>query len=192
MDLFSKYGYSDVSIRDIADEIGVTERVVCKHYENKNDILEAILDYYKGVSGDFVPPKKNLERLTKDATTDDVIKCLYIYFPEDEKHYIKTTHILFQEHTRNNEVREFFENNMITWQEGYIASLLQRLVEVGAISDRIDIEHWSRVHVGMTYYFMGRHVLGIGDMLPGFTGRRMEEIIRGLYDRIFELYGTKQ
>jgi AcrR family transcriptional regulator len=192
MDLFSKYGYASTPMRDIAAEVGVSDRIAHSHFPTKSALLDGILDYFMKVASGFVPPKESVARLTKDATTDDVMACLYIYFPKDEEpYYIKALHLLFQEHIRNNDVRAFFANNMILWQEGYIANVLGRLVDAGAISDEIDIDHWARLHASVTYTFIGRHVMGIGDMLPNFEGRNMKEMLRANFDHIFQLYGNK-
>ena len=37
LDLFSKKGYSNISVRDIAREVGVRESALYKHYKNNYD-----------------------------------------------------------------------------------------------------------------------------------------------------------
>lgn len=44
MDLFSRYGYNGVSVRDIAKETGTRESALYKHYKNKNDLMESIIE----------------------------------------------------------------------------------------------------------------------------------------------------
>ena len=46
IDLFSQFGYDGVSIRQIAGEVGIRESSIYNHYQNKQAILKAILDYY--------------------------------------------------------------------------------------------------------------------------------------------------
>lgn len=43
LELFSKQGYSGVSVRDIAKEIGISQSALYKHYKNKEDILNKII-----------------------------------------------------------------------------------------------------------------------------------------------------
>lgn len=41
--LFAKYGYPSVSVRDIAGGLGITQSALYKHFQNKQDILDRIL-----------------------------------------------------------------------------------------------------------------------------------------------------
>ena len=47
IDLFSKKGFSGVSVREIARAVGIKESSIYNHYKNKDDILATILDYYE-------------------------------------------------------------------------------------------------------------------------------------------------
>ena len=52
IDLFSRYGYGGVSIRQIATNVGIKESSIYNHYKSKESILDAILDYYIGRKDD--------------------------------------------------------------------------------------------------------------------------------------------
>ncbi|MCL2157245.1 MAG: TetR/AcrR family transcriptional regulator [Methanobrevibacter sp.] len=47
IDLFSKKGYDNVSIREIAKNVGIKESSIYNHYSSKEKILETIFEYYK-------------------------------------------------------------------------------------------------------------------------------------------------
>jgi AcrR family transcriptional regulator len=47
VDLFSKKGFNDVSVREIAKKAGIREGSIYNHYQNKEAILDAIIDYFK-------------------------------------------------------------------------------------------------------------------------------------------------
>ncbi|NTV79148.1 MAG: TetR/AcrR family transcriptional regulator [Clostridiales bacterium] len=69
LDLFSKKGYSNISVRDIAREVGVRESALYKHYKNKQDILDHImLLMNETITGTYVKnqvPKALEEDLSK-------------------------------------------------------------------------------------------------------------------------------
>ena len=44
LELFAKKGFDGVSVREIAKEVGVRESALYKHYKNKEDILEKIVE----------------------------------------------------------------------------------------------------------------------------------------------------
>lgn len=44
LNLFSKYGYSDVSVDNIAKEVGIKAPSIYKHFKSKKEIFDTILD----------------------------------------------------------------------------------------------------------------------------------------------------
>ena len=46
VDLFSRYGYDRVSIRQIAKEVGIKESSIYNHFKSKESIIDSILEYY--------------------------------------------------------------------------------------------------------------------------------------------------
>ena len=42
--LFAQKGFDGVSVREIAKEVGVRESALYKHYKNKEDILDKIIE----------------------------------------------------------------------------------------------------------------------------------------------------
>ena len=58
MKLFSVYGYEAVSIRAIAEAVGVGNSALYKHYKSKREILDAIVERcrsrFKEKSGEIV------------------------------------------------------------------------------------------------------------------------------------------
>jgi len=47
VDLFSKKGFNDVTVREIAKQAGIREGSIYNHYKNKEAILDAIIDYFE-------------------------------------------------------------------------------------------------------------------------------------------------
>lgn len=44
LNLFAKFGYEAVSMKDIADKLGITKGALYKHYKNKQDIFNSIVE----------------------------------------------------------------------------------------------------------------------------------------------------
>jgi AcrR family transcriptional regulator len=49
IDLFSKKGYDSVSLREIADEVGIKKSSIYSHYSSKEAILMDILEYFADI-----------------------------------------------------------------------------------------------------------------------------------------------
>jgi AcrR family transcriptional regulator len=47
VELFSKKGFSGVSVREIARNVGIKESSLYNHFQNKDDILAKIFDYFQ-------------------------------------------------------------------------------------------------------------------------------------------------
>jgi AcrR family transcriptional regulator len=56
LELFSKRGYSAVSIRDICSRVGLKESAIYYHFKNKQDIFDVLCQSFKNVMYS-IPPK---------------------------------------------------------------------------------------------------------------------------------------
>jgi AcrR family transcriptional regulator len=53
LNLFSKKGYSGVSIRDICKEVGIKESSVYNHFKNKQEIFHTLCQHFMEVTNDI-------------------------------------------------------------------------------------------------------------------------------------------
>jgi len=194
LELFSQKGFTETSVREIAEAVGIRPSSLYTHFKSKASILEHLLDDYKQrYASKLVASETSWARLTKDATTDDILACFTIHFPkESTAHYLKMIVMLFQEQCRNESVQSFMTKDLMFWHEEYVTAILCRLVEVGALDPEIDIDFWAKLHANINYASMARYVLGIGESTPAFKGKGIGDMKRALYDTIFQLHGTNR
>lgn len=114
IDLFSQNGYDGVSIRQIAQEVGIRESSIYNHYPSKESILDSILDYYIN------------EMLANDIPIDEASHNLDISFDyfyqaglnafagqlKIEK-MSKITRIILIESYHNEKIRNFMKKSII-------------------------------------------------------------------------------
>jgi len=192
IELFSKKGFTETSVREIAAAVGVNESSLYNHFDSKGAILQYILENYQKAVREYQGSDAMLARLTKDATPDDIIACIIVHFPpEKENFFLKTLHVLLQEQFRNEAIRNYVANDMILWNERYVSRLLQRLIALGVLDESTDIDYWAKLHVSLNYKFTARRVMGIGEIHPKFCGKGDEAMKRKLYETLFSLHGTK-
>jgi len=192
LDLFAERGFTETTMREIGEAAGIRAQSLYTHFNSKACILEHLLEDYKQYASNLKPTAESWNRLNKDATAEDVMACLTLYFPKEAGRYLKMIVILFQEQCRNETVRTFMTKDLILWHEHYITNILCRLVSVGALTKDIDIAFWATLHANLNYASMARFVLGISEAEPDFRGKRMEEMKRIMYETIFKLHGTKR
>jgi len=128
IDLFSRNGYNEVSIRKIAKEVGIKESSIYYHYSKKEDILDDIFKYF-------------MDRMNKAEISDSDMKELLNQNPKIIYHFgseavkeqfsqLKMTKILrliFIELYHNKKIREFFLNEIIDKSIMFWTSFFQTL-----------------------------------------------------------------
>lgn len=114
IDLFSKYGYDGVSVRQIAREVGIRESSIYNHYSSKQDILKAILNYYVD---EMVSDDISLEQasLNLDRGFDYFYKagCDAFLSKLKEDRMMKITRLFFIESYHNDDVKNFLKEAII-------------------------------------------------------------------------------
>lgn len=138
--LFSVRGYDGVSVRDIAQAVGIRDSSLYKHYQSKQEIFEKLLDgmnerfeqtvaFYKLPQGDVMQVaddygKNNLEWLKK------AVRGVFLFFIEDE-YAIQFVHLLMIEKFKNNGAAKMFEEWFITGALSFQTDLFEQLMERG-------------------------------------------------------------
>lgn len=114
IDLFSKYGYDGVSIRQIAGEVGIKESSIYNHYPNKLSILQSILDYYvEAMVSDEIPLSQAELNLDKGFEYFYRAGCDAFLNKLKEERMMKITRLMFIESYHNDDVREFMKKSII-------------------------------------------------------------------------------
>ena len=131
VDLFSKKGYSGVSIREIARTVGIKESSIYNHYKNKDDILAKILDYYETEIEKATPTEEYLaERINTLSVSEFWEKGLSNFQSTTQKPMMqKISKIILLEMFQNERARDIALNEFFTRQQKLtetIFSLMQK------------------------------------------------------------------
>ena len=59
--VFARYGYTGGSLRQIAEDVGVTTAALTRHFDNKEGLLQAVLDHWEGDNISFFDGAHGLE-----------------------------------------------------------------------------------------------------------------------------------
>ena len=129
LDLFSKKGYDSVSLREIAEEVGIKKSSIYSHYSSKGSILTDIFEYLTNLfendellkSKDLMLSENN-EILLENPEMfyhqgSEAIKAMFL----NEKN-LKIWRLVFIQMHYNDKIRSFFENEilvkpLIFWKE---------------------------------------------------------------------------
>lgn len=147
VDLFSKKGFNDVSVREIANQAGIREGSIYNHYKNKEAILDAIIDYFKSElpQSDFTDEDANLMDQGPEIFFEGGVKMFMdrINLPQMEKIW----RIICIETYRNDKIREFFkkellEESLVGWETIFNILIEKKMIK--PLNPRtLAYEYWS-------------------------------------------------
>lgn len=140
LDLFSQRGYEGVSVKQIADAVGIKDSSLYKHYKSKQEIFDTLLDamndkFEETVISNQIPEGEARENAIMYGENDlewlkNVVKIVFNFFYSDP-YASKFRKLLMIEQYNNNKAavtfREFFINAPLKFQE----DLFREMSELG-------------------------------------------------------------
>ncbi len=134
--LFSEKGYSDVFVSDIAKAVGIKAPSLYKHFENKQEIFNAILDFLKegytkqaaaiGINGNNTDADAAVYNVVSEEILIEMGKGLFLYFLHDE-HMRLFRKLLTIEQFHNSELANLYSmqyfDDPILYQSGILGML---------------------------------------------------------------------
>ena len=140
LSLFSINGYGAVTIREIASAVGIKESSIYNHFENKQDILNKIIDetlkrYYYTLESVQVPQSEddNVSELYNNITDEeflDICVRIFLFYLRDD--YIsKLRRLLTIEQYGNEEIGELFRKVFIDRILETQRRVLQKFIDSG-------------------------------------------------------------
>lgn len=118
-ELFSKKGFSGVSVREIARAVGIKESSIYNHFKNKDDILATILDYYETEIEKATPTEEYLaEKINTLSVSEFWKKGLSNFQSTTQKPVMqKISKIVLLEMFQNKRARDIALNEFFTRQQ---------------------------------------------------------------------------
>ena len=142
LQLFSKDGYEAVSVRTIAEEIGMTKGALYRHYKNKRDIFDSIVERMIRIDGERAHAHQmsaekydTMPDAYENATVENIQKYTieqFKFWTEDEfaSHFRK---MLTLEQYRSTEMAELYSQCIVAGPVEYIEDLFRELMKKGVL-----------------------------------------------------------
>ena len=191
VNLFAAKGFTETTVRELADAAGLRGASIYNHFPSKNAILEYLLNDYSMYNSGSFDKDEARAKLRKNSSVDGIMDCLTLYFPEDKtEYYLKVLYVLLQEQHRNPLVQDFVSNHIILQAEHKIRDIYQILKELNVIRQDMDIDPWAKIQSSLLYAFSSRMLLGIGDGSPSFTGMGMRDLLKYMIEQVLSTFAV--
>jgi len=133
--LFVSNGFEGVSLKDIADDVGIRQSAIYNHFKTKQEMLDTIYDYYRHY---FILNRSTLEDIEpvlRSGTILDIIKCVrYSFSEENEPKLFDITKIIFQRNSMDERAQEIFVSLIMDDGITYVQTVFNRAIEIGRLA----------------------------------------------------------
>ena len=142
LQLFARDGYEAVSVRTIAEELGMTKGALYRHYKNKRDIFDCIVERMIRIDAERanahqMPAEKNdtMPDAYENATVENIQKYTieqFKFWTQDDfaSHFRK---MLTLEQYRSTEMAELYSQCIVAGPVAYMEDLFRELIKKGVL-----------------------------------------------------------
>ena len=142
LQLFARDGYEAVSVRTIVEELGMTKGALYRHYKNKRDIFDSIVERMFQIdaqrANDYQMPAETYE-VMPDSYQNTSLEDIQTYTIEQLKFWtedafaMKFRRMLSLEQYRNAEMAELYSQCIVAGPVAYTEDLFRELIKEGVL-----------------------------------------------------------
>ena len=183
--LFAQDGYEAVSISKISGELGMAKSALYKHYKNKRDIFDSIinrmdeLDYER--AREYNMPEGNMDEIIKGYREISIDK-IRIYTEAQFKHWTEEEfsslfrRMLTLEQYRNQEMADLYQKYLVSGPIDYMTHLFAGIIEKKEEAKQLAIEFYGPIFLMYSLYDNKREGDDLTEMLKNHVERFSKKI----------------
>ena len=178
--LFAQDGYEAVSISKISGELGMAKSALYKHYKNKRDIFDSIinrmdeLDYER--AREYNMPEGNMDEIIKGYRKISIDK-IRIYTEVQFKHWTEEEfpslfrRMLTLEQYRNQEMLDLYQKYLVSGPIDYMTYLFAGITGKKEEAKQLAIEFYGPIFLMYSLYDNKREEDDLAEMLKKHVDR---------------------
>ena len=178
--LFAQDGYEAVSISKISGELGMAKSALYKHYKNKRDIFDSIinrmdeLDYER--AREYNMPDGNMDEIIKGYREISIDK-IRIYTEAQFKHWTEEEfsslfrRMLTLEQYRNQEMADLYQKYLVSGPIDYMTYLFAGITGKKEEAKQLAIEFYGPIFLMYSIYDNKREEDDLTQMLKNHVDR---------------------
>lgn len=150
-DLFARENYYNVSVRQIAEKVGIMPSSIYNHYKSKESILLDIYAYFDDNMQRLKPDLDELLLLAEMAHPHEVLHKTTFTFPQEIMRTMLTTMLVTSSMCRVDERADRVTfRNLVEMSFEFDVPLLEKMVALGRV-EPIDIKGFALLHSSFSY-----------------------------------------
>ena len=144
LQLFARDGYEAVSVRNIAEELDITKGALYRHYKNKRDIFDSIVERMIQIDAERARehqmPEEQYDSMP-DSYENTSLEDIQTYTMEQLKFWTEDDfasrfrRMLTLEQYRNAEMAELYSQCIIAGPVAYMEDLFRELIKKGVLKE---------------------------------------------------------
>jgi AcrR family transcriptional regulator len=163
--LFSDKGYNNVSMRDIADMVGIKAGSIYNHFPSKHDILKSLYAFFVQNQQAAAPVLDDLLYMAETEPLTKIIEKLNYHHPPSMQEWMSRILIIgIQGIYVDEDSNYFIKKNIFDAPLELFVPLLNRLIELGKI-EPIDVEGFVRIVI---YFALSNAFLNLSTLKINF------------------------
>ena len=165
LQLFARDGYEAVSVRNIAEELGITKGALYRHYKNKRDIFDNIVKRMIQIDAkraeEYQMPAEQYDSMP-DAYENTSLESIRKFTIEQLKFWIEDEfasefrRMLTLEQYRNEEMAELYSQCIVAGPISYMEDLFRELIKNGVLKEnnprQLAVEYYAPMFLFISMY----------------------------------------
>lgn len=144
LQLFARDGYEAVSVRNIAEELGITKGALYRHYKNKRDIFDSIVDRMIQIDAqrakEYQMPVEQYDEMSEsyaNTSWENIEKYTIeqLKFWTEDSFALLFRRMLTLEQYRNAEMAELYSQCIVEGPVSYMEDLFRELTKKGVLKE---------------------------------------------------------
>lgn len=149
--LFAEYDYSSISMRRIADEVGIRASSIYNHFSSKEALLDRMYDYTQHYFFTTQPPLEKFLAMAETAPPRQVLYETHFYYPQPLQSIMSKLILICSKLMRTDAHADaLLKAMLIDSPKRYGTAILQRMLELGRIQP-LDVDAYVELYTNNYY-----------------------------------------
>ena len=165
--LFAQNGFHSVTVRQIAQNVGIRESSLYNHFSSKELILQSLYDYFTENAHMVRPSEAELDELFLVMEPEELFKYIVFFFGRNIDPLLENTAmIITNEKYKDARAAEIYYEHVVNGASAYYERIIEKLIDSGKfkkVNARLFAEQYNYACIALTKeYYMAKN--GLADL----------------------------